>query len=187
MFFMFYTAKSNTTRIQSHHIHPWLKISTRSTRLIQSLLTAVVFRPTFHEKWDESFRSKSHTPTQHSLFMKCEWTFPVPFKREASERVNGSLLLGSELNHPRQFFYHRIHRKVASLPHRIHRTPFSVFQVRLHRFSVFSGKNSLYTFSCGQSKASSPRYFFVPLFMKNGTKVSAADLTRQPTFTFHEM
>ena len=68
--------------------------------------------------------------------------FPVPFKREASEDVSRSLLLGSELNHPRQFFYHRIHRKVASLTHRIHRTPFSVFQVRLHRFSVFSGQKT---------------------------------------------
>ena len=41
-----------------------VKISTRSTRLIQSLFTAALFRPTFHEKWDEP----SPTPIKHTLF-----------------------------------------------------------------------------------------------------------------------
>ena len=65
--------------------------STRSTRSNQNLLTAALFRPTFHEKWDEP----SPTPIKHTLFTFHEmWmTFPVPFKREASERVSVSLFV----------------------------------------------------------------------------------------------
>ena len=63
------------------------------------LLGMVMSRPTFHEKWDEILRTKSHTPT-HIHFLWNVNNFPVPFKREASEGVSRSDLLGSELKNP---------------------------------------------------------------------------------------
>ena len=68
---------------------------------------------------------KPLTAPKPSKLSKPALPVSVPFKREASERVSGSDLLGSELK-----FLHALH---------------------------------------GQTKASTPRHFFVPLFMKNGT------------------